>query len=276
MRKLMIVTACCFVLISGCGESIELDSSPIVESSLGVPESTDRSVPLAEDGIYSDAKESYLDAYAPWQLEIAKELGIKDEILISSAEQTIGGLDEWYGSTLNVPLPPQSLMDEALLDAYLVFRRDHILLRSEMAVLLTEHREDTFFSVIVVYAMEGRGGTFLIAWKQVEGCVHIMGGIAADTPFTIPPVNATDVELAGKRIMFSELHNDMWCGGEERAAIHPKHFIVSMESGEEIIQDVSSLPCVMIFLPEGTITNWTLTDADGELIWDSLENTWRG
>ena len=260
-------------MLAGCGSMGELNNAYArTETSsntnntgdLRIGEGTQKNHP-------DDNPDIYLDAYMPWQIALAKERGLSEQCLRDNAKFFLGELEQWFGSALNAPIPPQSSLDGLLMDRWLETYGDIITLRSEIAVLLTEQREEIYYSLLVT-ASEG-GGPVLVAWEQNEDGIQILDSRRADYPFSIPPVRPTVAELAGNYVMFSLLHNDAWFGGDDinRRFVHSAAFSVTIGSGAVLTQNVTELPCILLFLPEKEYTFWSLSDIDGKLIWDSLD-----
>jgi hypothetical protein len=236
----------------------------------------DVSQPAFADELPKDTTEPidhYLDAYLPWQLEDARASGVSDEMLRKNVEQSVGSLENFMTS-LNAPLPPQSANDEILLDTLLEKTSDSFMqLRSEMAVLLTEQKRETYYSYVA--AATEYGQPFVVAWEWDGSDIRILDRRGDNFPHSAV-VSPVVEEIAGERVMFGTLNNDVWYGDDARYPVHCGTFSVTMENGDRIVQDVSNLPCVMVFLPEdGECADWSLTDTDGELIWDSLGSMWR-
>jgi hypothetical protein len=66
-------------------------------------------------------------------------------------------------------------------------------------------------------------------------------------------------DIAEERVMFGTLNNEAWYGDDARYPVRCGTFSVTMENGDIITQDVSNLPCVMVFLPKDrAYTFWYL------------------
>ena len=264
------VSLFCTYLLSGCGPQANTEySEPVDEWQI------DSIAPINELNVpaYPDEIDKYLAAYTPWQLALAREMGISDQRLREYAKYFLGTL-EWYNSSLNAPLPPQSTLDEFLLDTLLEYYNHFSYLRNEMAVLITEQRGDIYYSFVV---QSGEGiGPVLVAWEMDGDDIRILELRADSSPHSIPPARPTLEYIAGEYVMFSLLKKDAVFGGDYqvRLPVYSALFSVTMGDGTVIRQDVSELPCIMVFLPEGDYVYWALTDLNGVLIWDSLESTW--
>jgi len=155
-------------MLAGCGSLGKLNNAfTRTETSFNTDNTED--LKIGEDTQKNhpdDNPDIYLDAYMPWQLALAKERGVSDQYLRDNAKFFLGELKQWFGSTLNAPMPPQSELDGLLIDKWLETYGDILTLRSEIAVLLTEQKDNIYYSLLVT-ASEG-GGPVLVAWEHDE------------------------------------------------------------------------------------------------------------
>ena len=277
--KKWIAVAFCVVLLSGCAYNSNQDNRSSGVSPENVPVSPYEDTQPSDEPtatVHPDSS-AYLDEYLPSQLSAARDNGVTEEFLRRYVEESRGQL-EALQSKLNAPIPPQSSLDRAVIDArieYYTSKGGYMDLRNETAILLTVQKGEIYYSFIMSATIEF-GGPCLVAWKQDGDAIQILGSYGADYPFSIPPVSPTVRDIEGMNVMFSLLHNDALFGGDntERRHVNGATFSVTMANGDVITQDVSELPCIMVFLPSEEYTYWSLTDQDGTLIWDSMDSTY--
>jgi len=275
IKKIWVVlTVCYFLSFCGCSSQDSVLNTPDPEAPSATIATYDTFQPTASPEVTDNG---WRDAYELWQLEAATAAGTEDWILRLNVENYLGAMERgapWF----NAPFPFQSEQDEAVIDAWIKQSNDYMVLRSEVAVLLTRQSGETYFSFVASFSGDGEWGFVVLAWDYDGANIRVLdwqGLVFASSVVAYPCF----VEIAGERIMASYLASEHWNGGTEpgdRFPVHCGTFSVTMESGKVIEQDVSNLCCIMEFLPEGEVSGWSIMDTEGKLIWDNLESTWTG
>jgi len=218
----------------------------------------------------NDPDDSYLDAYWTWQLVKAKEAGVPEYILRRNVIQSQGRLKARIKEGLFVP--HQSSMDNLLIDVFFVDSHAYMDLHDEAAVLLTEQRDDIYYSYLSSSTIE-YGGDVVVIWEKNGEDIHIIDRIAIEI-LSSSAVNPIIAEHAGDYIMVSALGTQQLYGDGPAVAVQCESFNVEMKDGAVITKDVKDQSCLLLFLPDDEVFYWSLEGTDGELICDSKQSTW--
>ena len=255
MKFYLIAMLFLLLLLSGCVSQGVSSQASLTEASI-VANVTD---------------DSYLNAYKPWQLVKAKEAGVSEYILRHNAIQSHGRLESRIREGLCVP--PQSLMDNLLIDAFFIDGDAYMDIQNETAVLLTEQRGDTYYSYLSSSTIE-YGGDAVAIWEKNGEDIHIVDRIGIEILSSLA-VNPILAEHAGDYFMASALGTQQLYGDEPAVAVQCGIFSVEMKDGTVIAKDVKGQSCFILFLPDDEIGSWSLKDIDGELLWDSEQSLWK-
>ncbi|MDR2045019.1 MAG: hypothetical protein LBQ15_11825 [Clostridium sp.] len=276
-KALFAITAAA-ALLCACADRAETDSGFLPDADGVIPEDSgptqtvgsaepaDLAAQASRIALYQDC-DDYRDAYAPWQLEAVQETDAIEGVmppLRQNAEDSYGCLES-YAAQLHAPLPAQTALDEIFLDAFHESRGDVLLLRHEMAVLLTLPSGGKSYSLVVTGGAEGRTGMYAVAWEKDGETIRILDYCGGEPPIS-PAAAPCAAEVAGRRVIFTLLQNHHF-DGENPVPVSCGTFDVTLESGALLTQDVSGLACAMALLPEGAgYSSWTLTDTQGRAI----------